>query len=109
MIDWNAYLPREGNGFSAIEEPPQFLREVSGRESPLMCSFILPRVDFPPVQVCVPGKAGRLFTLFLTSPVMGMAALVKMENADGLTLAACQVSPPHRVPCPSVDTPHSPA
>lgn len=43
------------------------------------------------VQICVQGKAGRLFTLFLTSPVMGMAALVKLENADGLMLASCQV------------------
>lgn len=44
------------------------------------------------LQVCVQGKAGRLFTLFLTSPVIGMAALAKLENADGLMLAACQVT-----------------
>lgn len=43
------------------------------------------------MQVCVQGQAGRLFTLFLTSPVMGMAALAKLKDADGLMLAACQV------------------
>jgi len=46
------------------------------------------------LQICVPGESGRLFTLFLTSPVTAMAALVKLENPDGLLLATCQVGNP---------------
>jgi hypothetical protein len=46
------------------------------------------------LQICIPGESGRLFTLFLTSPVTAMAALVKLEKPDGLLLATCQVGPP---------------
>ena len=45
------------------------------------------------LQVCIPSESGRLFTLFLTSPVMAMCALVKLEKPDGLMLATCQVRP----------------
>lgn len=45
--------------------------------------------------MCVPRESGRLFTLFLTSPVMAMCALVDLKNADGLMLATCQVQAWH--------------